>query len=197
MKAVFAMVTCLVWSLWAGAATYQWTDERGNTVYSDHPVPGARQVPVQPAAGAGSPYSPPVEATKGAPPAEAAVPAYTALRIVSPAPDETIHDNTGTVNVVLALEPPPGPEAKLSIRVYLDGAPLPELQTTASFALHDLDRGSHTLQVEALGPRGEVLATSGSTSFQLWQASGIFQNPATTFPKAPTAPTAPAAPRAP
>jgi hypothetical protein len=196
MKALLTLIACLAWSLAVAAPTYEWVDEHGHPVYSDRPVPGARTVPIRSPVGAGQPAGAAGAATEGVLTAEGAAPGYRLLRVVNPVDEETIHDDTGTVGVVLELEPPPRAEAGIRIRVYLDAELLPETYTSTSLTLSGIPRGAHTLRADLVDDRGRVLVSSAPITFYLWQASGIFQSPST-FPKAPTAPTAPAAPRAP
>lgn len=193
MRALW-LVVCLMVSWPVAADVYEWVDRDGHKVYSDTPRPGARRVempPVPPSSAPAPEATTPPAPEAMTPPAGPAVPS---LSIVRPANDETIYGTANTVEVRLAVEPPaPG----LRFRVYLDGEALPELRTGTSFALPDVGRGSHTLQVAAVDSGGVERATAPAVTFHLWQASGIFNNPTWTFPKAPTAPTAPAAPRAP
>jgi hypothetical protein len=171
-------------------------DQDGHKVYSDTPRPGARRIeaPAVKAPGTGSPEITPHPRVEETAPA-AAPSAPTSVTVLAPANDETLYDNTGTVDVRLAVTSPPA--AGVRFQVYLDGEALPELRATTSFSLQDVSRGTHTLQVAAVDSRGTVLATAPAVTFNLWHGSGIFNNPTWTFPKAPTAPTAPAAPRMP
>ncbi len=175
MKALLTLVACFAWSLAVAAPTYEWVDEHGHRVYSDRPVPGAHVVPVSPAASGAQPAGPGT-ATEGMQAAEGAAPAFMGMRVVSPADQETIHDNTGRVDVVLALEPPPGADASVRIRVYLDDEPLPDIYTTTSLTLSGVPRGAHTLRAELVDDRGRVLVSSAPVTFYLWHASLLFPN---------------------
>lgn len=95
------------------------------------------------------------------------------LVIASPAPEETVHDNAGTVGVVVAVEDgavlPPG----YNIRLLLDGEPAAPDAPDTRFQLNGLDRGSHRLQALIVDDDGRVLDRSEPVTFHLWQASRL------------------------
>jgi hypothetical protein len=177
MKTLSTLIACLAWSVAVAAPTYQWVDEHGHPVYSDRPVPGARTVPIRPAADQGQPGAGPGTAAEGTQSTEEVAQVYRSLRVVSPADEETIHDNNGTVDVVLALEPPPGADAGIRIRVYLDDVPLPETYTSTSLTLSGISRGAHTLRADLVDDRGRALVSSAPVTFYLWHASLLIPNP--------------------
>lgn len=177
MRAILSILICLTLPS-AGAATYEWTDEHGGKVYSDRPlVPGAKNIQIKPTEPAKLAPPAPTEVSKEASPSiEGAVRKFNELRITSPANDETIHDNTGSVSVTFALDPPPGAGAKLKIRMYLDGSAMPETLTTLQFTLRDVARGTHTLRAELLDDAGNTQLAAQEVTFNLWQASQLFPN---------------------
>ncbi len=103
-----------------------------------------------------------------------AEPRYGTLRLVRPAPAETIHDNSGTVPVEVTLQPALRAEAGHRFRVLLDNALQPGAWATTRFSLPQVDRGAHTLQVIVTDRGGDELARSAPVEFHMWQASRLF-----------------------
>lgn len=100
--------------------------------------------------------------------------AYTSLVITQPAAEETIHDNTGTMAVELALSPALQIEQGHRIKLLLDGTAMPVTGTT-SLTLTEIDRGAHTLQAAVEDQSGAVLIVSEPVSFYMWRASALFR----------------------
>lgn len=95
------------------------------------------------------------------------------ITIASPKPEETIHDNAGNVVVAVVVRND-GAAQDAAIRVLLDGQPYGPVQHSRSFTLTGVERGEHTLQVQLIGASGNVIASSGTVKFHLWQASRLF-----------------------
>lgn len=165
MKAFWFALACLL-PLVAAADVYEWVDQKGRTVYSDTPRPGAKRIPMPEFAPV--PPPPPLEGRAGED--TAPVPALSSLRIVRPTQGETIHDNSGTVPVEWAVEPAAA-GLGLNFRLVLDGQPLSGLQAGSRFILQGVERGEHTVQVTAVDRNDKELATSNKVTFYLWQAS--------------------------
>ncbi len=109
-------------------------------------------------------------ATLAAFPAAAQEPA---VSIVSPAPETTIHDNSGNLDVVVAVEGAlPG---GYQISLLLDGQVVAS-GTGGHFQLANVDRGAHTLQANVATADGTVVATSPEVTFYMWRASRLFPN---------------------
>ncbi|WP_120995001.1 DUF4124 domain-containing protein [Stutzerimonas urumqiensis] len=150
--------------LWASAQVYTYIDEHGNRVFTDRPRGhDARSVELSPtnAMPPPAPPAPHAESAERAPivtrklsPAR-----YQSVSIVSPAPDDTRRDNQGNLNVVATSEPPLRPGDHF--RLLLDGTPAAE-SGNGTLSLSNIDRGTHTLVVEILGPDGSVLGASPS-----------------------------------
>lgn len=99
---------------------------------------------------------------------------YTTLFIAQPVNDETIHDNSGTLEVALTLSPSLQTEQDHRIKIFLDGEALSQAQTTTTFSLTEIDRGGHTLQVAVVDRSGQLLITSAPATFYMWRASALF-----------------------
>jgi hypothetical protein len=97
-----------------------------------------------------------------------------AVRIVAPKPGVTVHSNSGTLAVTVAVSPPP---TKFGghLSLLLDGKTVAR-GTWQHFVLKGIDRGSHTLRLEVNAADGTVLATSPQLTFQMWRASRLFRN---------------------
>ena len=98
------------------------------------------------------------------------------IAIIRPTPHQTIHDNRGTVHVVVSLQ---GVEMSAGghLRVLLDGKPHGAQHRSLSFSVEQVNRGEHTLQVMLLDNSNTVLVQSPITTFYLWQASSLFPKP--------------------
>jgi hypothetical protein len=98
-----------------------------------------------------------------------------AVTIVSPANEETVHDNTGRLTVALTVEDGGAlAQGRAALRVLLDGAPFGAEQRGRSFGLEGIERGTHTLQIELVDRDGKTLAASAPVTFHMWQASALF-----------------------
>jgi len=95
-----------------------------------------------------------------------------AILVNRPQHGETLHDNSGTVSVELALHGSTLTADK-RLRVFIDGNPYLADQRVLEFTLKGIERGEHHLQVQLLDDAGRVLATSLTTTFYLWQASSL------------------------
>ena len=90
------------------------------------------------------------------------------LRIVTPAPDETVHDNRGTVPVVVT-----GAAPGVLLQPVLDGEPAPTRHRAPAFELHGVPRGSHQLRVRVVDAEGRTVAETATVRFHVFQASRL------------------------
>ncbi|MGE0384427.1 MAG: DUF4124 domain-containing protein [Gammaproteobacteria bacterium] len=156
------------------ADLYKSVDKDGHTVYTDHPVPGAELVK-------GLGEVPTVESFKPPPPAPApAKPAgpvpYEVLAVTTPAPEATIRDNTGNLQVIVSLKPALQAQFGHRVVLYVDGKPFSTPGMALTFQLTNLDRGTHTLRARILDSKGGTFESSSLTRFHLHRAS--VNNPA-------------------
>ena len=107
-------------------------------------------------------------------PLDLTVARYTALSIVAPANEETIHDNSGTVNVEVSIEPELQVRQGHQLRISLDGVPVATLPAVQRYALLDVERGTHVLSAAVIDRDGGELISSTSVTFYMWQASQLF-----------------------
>jgi Domain of unknown function (DUF4124) len=167
-KTVLKIVTLLITTTFTvgflHAEIYVWTDENGNKVYGDEPNKSDHAKPVEL-----EPLTV-LQFPKAAEEAVASTPAhskqaYSALTITNPIADQTIRDSEGSVSVSLNIEP--ALAEGHSIQLYLDGAPYQSPQTSMSFTLSNVDRGTHTLSAKVLDDSGKSLIQARDLSFHM------------------------------
>jgi len=93
---------------------------------------------------------------------------YQSAAIVSPSDDSSVRENAGNVSVVAELEPELQPGHK--VRLMLDGKPEQEGRQTA-FMLLNVDRGTHSANIEVVDASGNVLIVSEPITFTLQRYS--------------------------
>lgn len=148
---------------------YQWTDAKGNTVYSDKPHQGAQEVTVPdlPSYQAPKPAAKPAtqQAQKTTPPQTI----YKTLTIDSPKAEATVWSNPGIIPVSVSIEPALAENDKLIITV--DGKTQLETSTNSGLELTGIDRGTHSIQAKIIDPDGKVAKTSQAVTVYLHKAS--------------------------
>lgn len=166
----------------AGTVVYRWTDSNGVVHYSDQPHPGAVKVDL------GAPqvvsFKTPSAASAAAPPqhapAPATGPAYQ-VRILAPADGTTLRPGNDEVAVRVSVQP--SLVAGGELQYSLDGASAGPPTSATSITLQNVYRGTHVLNVTALGPGGQP-AGSASSTFYVHQHS-ILHNRNRPGPKPP------------
>jgi hypothetical protein len=101
---------------------------------------------------------------------QAALAQAASVAIVSPQNEETLHDNSGNVAVVLAVT---GERQRGTRLVLLLDGNLAASGGGSRFALSGVERGTHTLQAQLVDPGGNPRASSGVVTFYMWQASRL------------------------
>lgn len=160
----------------AGAAfaqAYKWVDEDGIVHYSDRPQPGAERVelPRTRAPGRSSTPSPVIRRSTRSQPAATDEPEaekpfrYETLAIAAPAPEETLWNIEGVLNVTLDLQPALQPGHR--VRVYFDGEP--QMMNSTSFQLQEVWRGVHNVQAEVVDETGKLMIRSLPNRFYVQQ----------------------------
>jgi len=147
------------------AEAYTWTDEDGVIHYSDRPEPGARQIDLREA---NTVRSRPVTrqgAASDATEEDAGPFRYESLEVAAPAPEETLWNIEGVLNVSLALSP--GLQPGHQVRVYFDGTP--RAVTGTSFQIEEVHRGVHNVQAEVLDETGKLMIRSVTNRFYVQQ----------------------------
>lgn len=154
----------------ASAQAYRWVDDAGIVHYSDRPQPGAEQIALPKPNTSNRLSSRSSNTTRSNPSADAAekpkAPVrYESFTVVSPAPEETLWNIDGALNVSLALSPALQPGHQ--VRVYFDGQA--RIVTSANFQLENVYRGAHNLQAEILDETGKLMIRSQASRFYVQQ----------------------------
>ncbi len=97
------------------------------------------------------------------------------VRIVSPQPETTIHDNSGNLEVVVDVQPPMPGGGAYHLTILLDNQPAAS-GTRTHYAFTEVDRGAHTLQATVNTADGAVIVSSQPVTFYMWRASRLFPN---------------------
>ncbi|WP_462156633.1 DUF4124 domain-containing protein [Pseudoalteromonas sp. GB56] len=146
---------------------YVYKDENGNLVFSDTPRKGAEKVTLN-------------KPVMNMPSTDTSIfneatndleKVKFSISISSPAQEETIRDNTGSVHVSGIIKPRflQGHQVQL----YLDGKAYEKPQKSLLFVMRDIDRGEHNIVLKLLDSEGKVLANSEPVVFFLHRRSMI------------------------
>lgn len=140
----------------AAAQVYRYVDPEGVVHYTDKPPkPDARPVDLPPLQVIGPVARPTASGTAQALPELSQPPV--ALRLVSPAPEQTVRGDDRRLNVNVALDRPL-PEG-YGLLYLLDGSPQNRTATRAlNFVLEGVERGEHLVSVAAVDARGREVA---------------------------------------
>jgi hypothetical protein len=95
--------------------------------------------------------------------AQKPIPQY-AIKIISPTPDETFQNSAQSITVTVSVSPELEPED--TVVALVDGNAVGEPIHSTDIALPWLARGSHTLQVKIIQPKGRGASTDVITIFQ-------------------------------
>lgn len=138
------------------AQIYKYTDEKGNTVFTNQPPEGvtAEAVDLPPAntVDIKIPDTPPplADEQNGAGQEQA----YRSLSIGGIPDEQALRANNGTFTVNAQLDPPL--RQKHRVRFLLDGEPQGEPSNRTSLQLTNIDRGTHIIEAEVLSG-GQVI----------------------------------------
>ncbi len=166
---IFIAATAILAASVVLAQAYRWVDEDGVVHFSDRPVEGAVRIELPTDTRRPRPaYSPPVQ-TARQPSEEAAEPAavfkYDSIEVVAPAPEETLWNIEGVLNVALRVVPALRPEDQ--VRLYMDGEA--RMVSGSSFQLTEVYRGVHNIQVEVVDSTGKLMGRSLTNRFYVQQ----------------------------
>lgn len=149
------------------AEVYTWTDSKGVVHFSDEPHAGASEVKLPPVQ---SFSNPPASPTQGENPTGEKSDALSSaedteykITILQPEDQETIRNNQGYVPVLLNIEP----ELKKTdtLQLIFDNKPIGKPQSSTVFSLRDIERGSHSIAIQAFNEAGEAIGTSETITF--------------------------------
>ncbi|MGK9066170.1 DUF4124 domain-containing protein [Stutzerimonas chloritidismutans] len=145
----------------AMAQIYKYTDERGNTVFTNQPPEGvaADQVKLPPAntVDIRTPEPPPPLSVDTQ---EKQEQPYASLAIGGIPDEEALRANNGSFMATAEMNPPL--RSGHLLRFLLDGTPLAAPSASTSMQLNNVDRGTHRLEVEVLA-NGQVIQRTSQT----------------------------------
>ena len=154
---IFMSDISIVW-----ADIYKWTDSDGTIHYSDSPNDRAKSVTLPPA----QTFTTSEQKTLTPQKNEKSVEKVSKkITILQPKPEETIRNNQGFIPIVAEVTPEFG-KADL-LQVLLDGKPMSEPKHTVLFALNEVDRGTHVIEIQLVDKNKEVIATSERVTIYL------------------------------
>ena len=158
---------------------YTWVDKDGVVHFSDTPNQGAKAISL-PNLESTAP-APKVESTESLAPqakttsepttdeqTKAEKPLPLSLSMLTPQHDETIRSNPGAINIQLEANRKLGIGEQLQL--FLDGKPYGAPQSRLTWQLKNIDRGTHTLAVQAKRS-GKLIASTSPITVHLYRAS--------------------------
>ena len=149
----------------ASTKIYVWRNAEGVLVYSDSPKPGSEEMDVKSPNVSKSSVDTSVLDIK---PQKQQDDGFT-IEITQPKDQATIRDNTGSVHVQGRIKPVFKRGLKVSLLV--DGKPYSKPQNYSMFALRNIERGEHQLQMNLIDQQGNVVASSPVITFYMHRAS--------------------------
>ncbi len=158
----------MTFSLVVNAEVYKWTDENGDLIYSDTPHPGAEEIKDLDHQTYKAPNYP--RSTTKLKPKKEPIPDYK-VRVIEPENGTTFRDNGGQVSVGISLIPGLSGRLKHKLVLKLDGQAVSSPSSRLSYALTNVERGSHTLVAEIIDKDGKAVTQSTAVSFQMHRTS--------------------------
>ncbi|NHX00386.1 DUF4124 domain-containing protein [Pseudomonas koreensis] len=148
MGRTFLYILLLI-ALPAAAQIYKYTDDAGNTVYSDHSPDGVQVQPVElPSLNRVEPQAPSAPAPSSTDTRPAARSAYEVLELTGLPDEEALRANNGTFTVNVLIKP--RLQAPHQLRLVLDDAPYGQPSNVPILQLVNVDRGEHRLAVQVI-----------------------------------------------
>lgn len=161
------LIGLMLFSMLAQAVVYKWVDKDGKVHYSDEPQPNAQIVELKDKTL--NQISLPQPKTDIDDVNQAIESIQYQVNITAPNEEETVRDNNGDFEVVATITPELKGQYLMAIK--LDGKPIGQPQVGNVFQLKNIDRGQHTLVVDAMTQNGKVFASSPPRKIFLHQAT--------------------------
>jgi len=154
---------------------YKWTAPDGSIVFSDEPHENAQKIDIAPVEPALQTPSKSV-ATNGRTQKteKQAATKYASLTISSPAADEVIRANDGSMTVAIQSDPPLNAGNGDRVVLMLDGKKIADQLAATSIRLTNVDRGTHQLQASIVSDDGSTLIDSPPVTFHMRRFSKLF-----------------------
>lgn len=174
----------------AFAKLYKCKDAEGNTIYTDEPCADGKQLKLPPLQTYKAPKPLPATSAGNKDINGKEATGYTSLVITKPENDGVIRDNEGKATISYTLTP--GLKTLLGHKfvIILDGKQLKTTGTTSQIQLSDLDRGTHTVQINVVDNENKALISSKPSSFHMMQFSILHPKPVSPPPAPPPSPPA-------
>lgn len=163
---VLTLISLLLLSLLAQATVYKWVDKDGKVHYSDEPHPNAEVVELKEKT-LNQITLPPVK--NDANDSQVIQQIQYQVVITSPMEEETVRDNNGDFQVTATVTPEIKSQYLMALK--LDGQMVGQPQVGGIFQLTNIDRGEHTIVVDAMTQNGKVFASSSPRKIFLHQAA--------------------------
>ncbi|OUS71539.1 DUF4124 domain-containing protein [Pseudoalteromonas sp. A601] len=166
---ILVLLTIILFSFYGYSGDkkiYTWKDKNGAVVFSDTPKVGAQEVKLT-----SQILAMPTTDTSILNEAKPAAAKSFKIVVASPAHEETVRENTGSVYVTSRISP--RFENGFTIQLFVDGVAYAEPSNTSTFALRNVDRGEHSLQVKLFDPKGNVLSASPKSVFFMHRQSSL------------------------
>ncbi|QEY59701.1 DUF4124 domain-containing protein [Pseudomonas sp. C27(2019)] len=161
MRLVFAAALLAV-ALPVTAQIYQYTDDKGNRVYTDQPPLGvdATSIELRAVNSLPAPASTQPVAPSTLDPTELTAP-YSVLLLSGLPDDEALRANNGTFSVEVEITPKLASQHRLQL--IIDGQAHGPASTTTTLHVVNLDRGEHRLAVQVLADEQVVQSSAEHT----------------------------------
>lgn len=151
------------------AEVYRSLDEDGNVIYTDKPSPDAEEIMIDEVQ---TISPPPVKDFEYTRPEKSAKTNYTKLEISNPANGHVFTGGPGDVTVSVLILPALNTSLGDRLILHMDGKKQAD-STSTSFSFTNLDRGTHTVKVDAVDKEGKPLKSSAPVSFTIHRPSLI------------------------
>lgn len=163
------LLIVLAMSVNTNGQIYRSVDKHGNPVFSDVPTEGAEEIELtEPTEVESLDVAPlPPLATQSQDQADMPF-KYESLVITAPEDDQAVRDNAGNVTITALIKP--GLKQGHTAVLYLDGKEHSTNQGL-TFALSQLDRGTHTARISIRDENGKLLISSKTVTFHLLRHS--------------------------
>ena len=178
MKAIWILLGVILSGIVSAQTVYTWEDENGILHFSDTPgsakakaldLPDVQALAPAPKFDNTTPVDPQTTQSKSAelpdvaPKPQPDTPPPLKLTLLSPQHDQTLRSNRGLIAIEVELNRKLGIGEQLQL--MLDGRRYGAPQTTATWALKNIDRGAHTIAIQAHRSGKLIASTSPVTVF--------------------------------
>lgn len=181
------ILACLLFALAlpASAEIYKYTDANGNTIFTNQPPQGtkAEEVNLPPVNTVQSPPPQTMPGNNGQGGASANEQVYRVLEITNLPTEEALRANNGDFTVIVSIDP--ALRVGDSLQLLVDGTPNGGLVSSVELPVSNLDRGDHSLAVQAFS--GDRLIQQSPTVTVSIQRTSV-NNPQRVTPPPPPKP---------